>query len=103
MGTPHLGSNKADWGMPMTRFSSLLRKTNREIVKILKPGSKVLADLQRDFHTMLDDRLKNQQKKMEIFCFYEELPMDIIGKASCRTEKSTIHYETNSSSADSIG
>jgi protein SERAC1 len=103
MGTPHFGSNKADWGMPMARFSSLLRKTNREIVKILKPGSKMLAHLQQDFHTMLDDRYKNQQKKLEIFCFYEELPMDVIGKASCRTENSRISFIANSAFADRFG
>jgi hypothetical protein len=30
---------------------------------------------------MLDDRSKNHKKIMEIFCFYEELPVVGVGKA----------------------
>ncbi len=50
------------------RFGSVLRKTNSEIVQVLKPGSEMLANLQQEFHTMLDDRTKNHKKTMEIFC-----------------------------------
>ncbi|KAJ9656084.1 hypothetical protein H2201_008656 [Coniosporium apollinis] len=46
MGTPHIGSAKADWATPLTRLSNILRKTNSEIVRMLKPGSEMLANLQ---------------------------------------------------------
>ena len=80
MGTPHYGSNKADWFSPITRFSNLLRKTNREIVAVLEPGSEMLANLQQEFHTMLEDRRRNEGKWIDIFCFYEELAYPGIGE-----------------------
>ena len=79
MGTPHLGSRKADWAASLTRLSSLLRKTNREIVAVLEPASEMLSTLQQEFHTMLEDRRRNEGKWIEIFCFYEELSYAGIG------------------------
>jgi hypothetical protein len=55
LGTPHLGSNLASWGSSISKLSNLLRKTNSEIVGVLKPGSEMLAAVQQEFHTMLDD------------------------------------------------
>ncbi|KAJ5166726.1 uncharacterized protein N7482_005507 [Penicillium canariense] len=80
MGTPHLGSNKASWAAPLTKLGNVLRKTNREIVQVLEPGSEMLANLQQEFHTMLEDSRRNNQKIVEIFCFYEELDVGGIGK-----------------------
>jgi hypothetical protein len=82
LGTPHLGANKANWAAPLTRLSNVLRKTNVEIVHVLKPGSEMLANLQQEFHTMLDDRGKNQKNFIEIFCFYEEVPVTGVGEVS---------------------
>lgn len=79
MGTPHLGSRKADWARPITQLSSLLRKTNKDIIAVLEPGSEMLANLQQEFHTMLEDRRRNEGKWIEIFCFYEELAYPGIG------------------------
>jgi hypothetical protein len=80
MGTPHVGSTKAEWAATLTRLSNVLRKTNSEIVQVLKPGSEMLANLQQEFHTMLDDRTKNHKKTMEIFRFYEELSVVGVGE-----------------------
>ena len=80
MGTPHVGSTKAEWATPLARLSNVLRRTNSEIVQVLKPGSEMLANLQQEFHTMLDDRSKNHKKTMEIFCFYEELAVVGVGE-----------------------
>jgi len=80
MGTPHCGSTYADWATPLTRLSKALRQTNSQIVQALKPGSEMLANLEHEFHTMLDDQIRNQKQTMEIFCFYEELPVIGIGK-----------------------
>ena len=77
MGTPHLGSNHANWSAPLTRLSNLL---NSEIVGVLRPGSEMLASLQQEFHTMLEDRSRNGGKFMEIFCFYEKVAYPGIGE-----------------------
>jgi pimeloyl-ACP methyl ester carboxylesterase len=84
MGTPHLGSRKADWAGPLTQMSNLLRKTNKEIVAVLRPGSEMLGNLQEEFHTMLEDRRKNEGLWIDIFCFYEEIPYLGIGKIVSR-------------------
>lgn len=82
MGTPHLGSDKATLLQPLTQLSSLVRSTNKRIVATLKPGSEVLASLQQVFHTMMEGRKKNQQKWMNMYCFYEENDYPGIGKVS---------------------
>ncbi|KAF2745974.1 hypothetical protein M011DRAFT_405378, partial [Sporormia fimetaria CBS 119925] len=74
MGTPHLGSRKADWAGPLTQLSNLLRKTNKEIVSMLRLGSEVRGNLQEEFHTMLEDRRKNEGVWIDVFCFYESCP-----------------------------
>ncbi|KAH8683389.1 Alpha/Beta hydrolase protein [Tricladium varicosporioides] len=80
MGTPHLGSNLANWGHPISKLSNLLRKTNSEIVGVLQPGSEMLAAVQQEFHTMLDDRSRNDSKYINIFCFYEEVGYPGLGE-----------------------
>ena len=80
MGTPHLGSNLANWGNPISKLSNLLRKSNSECVGILQPGSGMLAAVQQEFHTMLDDRSRNDSKYINIFCFYEEVAYPGLGE-----------------------
>jgi hypothetical protein len=80
MGTPHLGANLANWGHPISKLSNLLRRTNSEIIGALQPGSEMLAAVQQEFHTMLDDRSRNDSKYINIFCFYEEVGYTGLGE-----------------------
>lgn len=80
IGTPHLGSNKAAWALPLTRLANVLRKANKEIIQVLAPGSEMLAGLQQEFHTMLEDYRRNHNKIIEMYCFYEELEVTGVGK-----------------------
>lgn len=50
-----------------------------DVVNVLKPGSEMLADLQQEFHTMLDARRKDGRTAIELFCFFEELPVSGVG------------------------
>ncbi|KGO77204.1 hypothetical protein PITC_023280 [Penicillium italicum] len=70
---------KAAKALPLARLANALRK-NREIVKVLTPGSEMLAALQQEFHTMLEDWRRNHGKTIEMFCFYEELEVNGVGK-----------------------
>jgi protein SERAC1 len=56
MGTPHVGSNLARWAKVLTGLSNIVRKSNAEIIGVLKPSSEMLANLQQEFHTMLEKR-----------------------------------------------
>jgi hypothetical protein len=79
MGTPHLGSRQAERAQPITHLSNLLRKTNKEIVAVLEPGSEMLANLQQEFHAMLESRGQNEGRWIDEFYFYKELPYPGIG------------------------
>lgn len=48
LGTPHTGSNLADWASILTNLSWIVRPTNKDIVNVLKPGSEMLANLQQE-------------------------------------------------------
>jgi len=80
MGTPHMGSTKAEWATILSRLTNLLRRTNKNILSSLEPDSEVLANVQQEFHTMLDDRSQNQGSRVEIYCFYEEIAVLGIGE-----------------------
>jgi hypothetical protein len=73
IGTPHIGLTKAEWASILSRLCSVLRHTNKNILSVLEPGSEVLANVQQEFHTMLDDRSRNLGSYVEIPCFYEEV------------------------------
>lgn len=82
IGTPHAGSGKADLLKPLTKLAKVLRPSNDAIVGVLKPGSEMLANLQQEFHGMLEDHRRNHGKLIKIFCFYEELEVEGLGKVS---------------------
>jgi hypothetical protein len=80
MGTPHTGSTKAEWASILSRLSSVLRQTNLNILSVLEPGSEVLANVQQEFHTMLEDRSRSKGTRVEIHCFYEEVAVAGVGE-----------------------
>ena len=82
MGTPHVGSNLARWAKVLTGLSNIVRKSNSEIIGVLKPGSEMLANLQQEFHTMLEKRSLDGKPPIRIFCFYEEIAVIGVGEAS---------------------
>ena len=48
------------------------------IISALAPDSEMLANLQDDFHHMLDARRRDGKRKIEIFCFYEQISMPVV-------------------------
>jgi hypothetical protein len=81
MGTPHAGSSIAEWDKIITGLCQVLKRTKKDTINVLRPGTEVLADLQQEFHTMLNTRQKQSETKpIKIFCFFEELPVDATGE-----------------------
>ncbi|RAO73451.1 uncharacterized protein BHQ10_009463 [Talaromyces amestolkiae] len=103
MGTPHLGSNIADWGHPISKLSNLLRKTNSEVIGVLQPGSEMLAAVQQEFYTMLDDRSRNDSKYINIFCFYEEVGYTGLGEIVPKQSAILTAYPNNGIHATHTG
>jgi len=77
LGTPHGGSDLANWGTTVARYVSIFRGTNTGILKNLQPGSADLQQVEDDFQYLQHRKDIN----LKIFCFYEELKMtDTVGK-----------------------
>ena len=79
MGTPHSGADLAHWAEALARFIGVFKQTNTQMLKVLNEDSEVLARIQQDFYTMIRARGKQGKEEIAITCFYEELPLQVIG------------------------
>ena len=79
LGVPHCGADLASWGMFGTRMVDILRRANKDIVRVLNPGSEMLREVQKDFHNILRLR-KHEGSEISITCFFEELPVIAVGE-----------------------
>ncbi|KAF2741827.1 hypothetical protein M011DRAFT_413767, partial [Sporormia fimetaria CBS 119925] len=73
LGTPHCGSDLANWGSVVGNLAKFIKNANVDIINVLKTDSEVLARIQRDFHTMLRGPSFEFRAPIKITCFYEEL------------------------------
>ena len=79
LGVPHHGSDLASWGKFGTQMVSILRRANKDIVRVLDPGSEMLREVQKGFHIVLRRR-KDERSEISITCFFEELPVFTVGE-----------------------
>lgn len=78
LGTPHQGSDKAQWVELGKNFLSILsNKTTGGILKELEQGSVTLGNLAAEFPKWLSHR----KEKIKVVCFFEELSTNISGKS----------------------
>lgn len=82
LGTPHHGSDLAKWTQWLASSIGVVKRTNTEIVRVLRRDSEVLARIQESFHTMIMARISEGLEPIEIICFFEELPMPGVGYVS---------------------
>ncbi|RYO93786.1 hypothetical protein DL763_004271 [Monosporascus cannonballus] len=80
LGTPYHGAGLARWAELLFRSIGVIKRTNTEIVEVLKRESEVLARIQESFHTMVMARSWEGLQPIEISCFYEELPLPGVGQ-----------------------
>ena len=81
LGTPHHGADLAAWAKFGTTIAKIIKHANTSIVSVLKPGSEMLARVQDEFHGLLRKR-SDEKSGIEITCFYEELPLHLVGKVN---------------------
>lgn len=79
LGVPHCGSDLAAWASIGTRMVSILRRANKDIVDVLKPGSEILRLVEKGFRSILSLR-QDEGSKISVVCFYEELPVIGVGE-----------------------
>ncbi|KAL4981514.1 Alpha/Beta hydrolase protein [Aspergillus falconensis] len=81
LGTPHLGSDLASWARYGTNLASMVTRPARNLLSLLEPRSEMLASIQERFHNIVRSR-KDEHSELLITCFYEELPVAIVGLVS---------------------
>ena len=86
LGTPHHGSDLAKWGAVLTDIVNIVKPANHRIVKLLRRGSETLSNVQDSFYNVLEKR-KQERSKIDIVCFYEQLP---VGKSFIVPKESAI-------------
>ncbi|KAA6412660.1 MAG: hypothetical protein FRX48_03652 [Lasallia pustulata] len=79
LGTPHHGADLAAWAKFGSTIAKTIKHVNSDIVSVLKPGSEMLARVQDGFHGLLRLR-RNEESEIAVTCFFEELPLPLIGK-----------------------
>lgn len=79
MGTPHRGSWMADWAKMPASALGLIKSTSLTLLDLLQRDSQLLESIQVDFWSMIRD-LRESGRSLEIMCFYEELPLRVVGK-----------------------
>jgi pimeloyl-ACP methyl ester carboxylesterase len=77
LGTPHSGSDLANWGVKVAQYVNIFRGVNSDVLRNLQPGSSDVQQVEDDFQHLL----RREAVEMNVFCFYEELKMnDVVGK-----------------------
>ena len=79
LGTPHHGADLAAWAKFGSTIANIIKNVNTDIVSVLKPRSEVLATVQEGFHGLLRLR-QNEGSEIAVTCFFEELPLRVVGK-----------------------
>ena len=83
MGTPHKGSWMAEWAKIPAGALGLVKSTNKSLLKILETESQLLESIQLRFLAMIRE-LRESGRRLEVTCFFEELPLPMVGKIVSR-------------------
>ncbi|OAL38089.1 hypothetical protein AYO20_02541 [Fonsecaea nubica] len=79
MGTPHTGSWMADWARLPASALGMVKSTNKSLLKVLETDDQLLESIQLRFLGMVRD-LRESNRRLEVTCFFEELPLPVVGK-----------------------
>jgi len=79
MGTPHKGAWMADWTKIPASALGVVKSTNKSLLKILETDDQFLESIQVRFWAMIRE-LREGGRRLEVTCFFEELPLTALGK-----------------------
>ena len=82
MGTPHQGSSLAPWAEGIAGALGFVKQTNRRLLKVLRTNSELLSRVNEAFLTLVENRKSGSAHPIRLSCFYEELPLPVIGLVS---------------------
>lgn len=99
MGTPHRGSWMADWAKIPASALGLAKSTNKLLLEILETDNQLLGSIQIRFLSMIRE-LREAGRRLEVTCFFEELPMPVVGKIVSKESATLEGYSSFSIHAD---
>jgi hypothetical protein len=79
MGTPHRGSWMADWMKIPASGLGVLKSTNKSLLQVLGTDDQLLESIQVRFWSMVRGQ-RESGRRLEITCFFEELPLPVVGQ-----------------------
>lgn len=69
----------ADWAKIPAGALGLVKSANRSLLKVLETDDQLLEAIQVDFQSMVRE-LRENGRRVEVTCFFEELPLPVAGK-----------------------
>jgi len=93
MGTPHGGSWMADWARLPASALGMVKSTNKSLLKILETDDQLLESVQVRFLGMIRD-LRESNRRLEVACFFEELPLLGVGKVVSKESATFAGYNS---------
>jgi protein SERAC1 len=79
MGTPHRGAWMASWAKIPASALGMVKSTNKSLLAILETNDQLLESVQVRFWSMIRE-LREAGRRLEVTCFFEELPLAVVGK-----------------------
>lgn len=101
MGTPHTGSWMADWAKIPASALGIVKSANKSLLKILETDDQLLESIQLRFLAMVRD-LRESNRRLEMTCFFEELPLPVVGKVVAKDSATFAGYNPISIHANHI-
>ena len=99
MGTPHRGSWIANWAKLPASVLGLAKSTNKSLLAILETNNEFLESTQDDFWQMVREQ-REAGRPLEVTCFFEELPLPVVGMVVSRESATLEGYSSLSVHAD---
>ncbi|KGO49096.1 hypothetical protein PEXP_011450 [Penicillium expansum] len=89
MGTPHKGSWIAEWSKIPAKALGIIKSTNKGLLTVLETENQLIQSLQLDFMNLL-----RESGNLKVTCFYEELPLPVVGKVVCKESATLDGYNS---------
>ena len=79
LGTPHKGAWMASWAKIPASGLGLVKSTNKKLLEVLETSNQYLQSIQADFLGLVRQQ-REAGRPIGITCFFEELPLQVVGK-----------------------
>jgi len=101
MGTPHKGAWIADWAHIPASVFCLVKSTNKSLLEILETDNQFLESIQIRFWAMIREQ-REGGRRLDVTCFFEELPLPVVGKVVSKESATLEGYNSISIHANHI-